>query len=125
MTLSELITQYCNDHGLSVRKFAEKTGLSHAYIHFIIKGRNPKTGRPIQPTIESYNHIADAMGITINELFEKMDDTEITIPTVQPKKNSDVDDFLFALSGEIHDFDEEERRDIMRYAQFIKSKRKD
>ena len=74
MKLSELIKEYRNETKLSQRKFSELCNLSNTYISFIEKEMNPKTGRPLIPTLEQYKKIADGMGISVQQLFEKLDD---------------------------------------------------
>lgn len=79
MTLSDIIRWHCKNEGISFRKFAEKCGLTSGYITMLVKGENPKTHRPLQPTINTYIKIADAMGISVNELFRRMDDAPISV----------------------------------------------
>ena len=80
MTLGEYIMEYCNQHGLSQRQFATQCDLSNGYISMLISGVNPKTGKQIKPAIDSYIKLADGMGITLNELFEAIDDTPVVLP---------------------------------------------
>lgn len=77
MTLSEIINQYIKSHGLTQREFSEKSGLSPSYIVMLKKNLNSKNQKPIRPTIETYNALASAMGMTVDELFEKMDNAPI------------------------------------------------
>ena len=58
---------------MSQREFAKRCNLSNSYISFIENECNPKTGRPMTPTIEQYKKIADGMSITVQELFESLD----------------------------------------------------
>ena len=69
MTVGEVISKYCDMHGISFRQFAEKSGLTSGYVSMLVNNRNPKTGKPPVPKIKTYQQIADAMGITINELL--------------------------------------------------------
>ena len=69
MTVGEVISKYCDTHGISFRQFAEKSGLTSGYVSMLVNNRNPKTGKPPVPKIKTYQQIADAMGITINELL--------------------------------------------------------
>lgn len=73
MKLSAIIYAYRLEHDLSQREFARQCGLSNSYISFIEKEINPKTGRPMVPTLEQYKKIADGMGTTVHSLFEKLD----------------------------------------------------
>ena len=69
MTVGEVISKYCDTHGISFRQFAEKSGLTSGYVSMLVNNRNPKTGKPPVPKIKTYQQIADAMGITMNELL--------------------------------------------------------
>lgn len=73
MKLSELIIDYRTRMEMSQRKFSEKCGLSNTYISFLEKERNPKTGRPLIPTLEQYGKLAAGMDMTVQQLFESLD----------------------------------------------------
>ena len=74
MKLSELIIDYRTRMKISQREFSRKCDLSNTYISFIENEKNPKTGRPVVPTLEQYKKIAHGMGITVQRLFELLDD---------------------------------------------------
>ena len=79
MLLSDLIICYRNRMNMSQRSFAEKCGLSNTYISFIENEHNPKTGKPITPTIEQYAKIARGMDLTLQQLFESIDNAPIVL----------------------------------------------
>ena len=74
MKLSNIITDYRNHEQISQREFARRCGLSNSYISFIENEYNPRTGKPIVPTLEQYQKIASGMGLTVHELFERLDE---------------------------------------------------
>lgn len=74
MKLSDLIRDYRKQMNMSQREFSRKCELSNTYISFIENEKNPKTGRPLIPTLEQYRKIADGMNITVHRLFEMLDD---------------------------------------------------
>lgn len=74
MKLSNIITDYRNQEQISQREFARRCGLSNSYISFIENEYNPRTGKPIVPTLEQYHKIASGMGLTVHELFERLDE---------------------------------------------------
>ena len=78
MTIGEVIKKYCDEHGMSCRKFAIQSGVSSGYVSMLVNNRNPKTDKPIRPTIETYNDFAKTMGISVDELFEMIDDAPVT-----------------------------------------------
>lgn len=74
MKLSNIITDYRNQEQISQREFARRCGLSNSYISFIENEYNPRTKKPIVPTLEQYQKIASGMGLTVHELFERLDE---------------------------------------------------
>ena len=88
MLISEIINDYLNRRVMTQRKFAEKCGISPSYLTQILKGRNPRTGKPPKLSIEIYQTLADAMGMTLDELFGLIDDSPVEL-----KAKSKVDFF--------------------------------
>lgn len=74
MKLSELIRDYRHQMNMSQREFSRKCELSNTYISFLENEKNPKTDRPIVPTLEQYKKLADGMGMSVHHLFELLDD---------------------------------------------------
>lgn len=81
MTLGDLIRQYRDEHGLSMDVFAEKSGISKAYISLLEKNKHPKTGNPITPSIGIIKQAADGMGMDFNKLFAMIDSPVELSPT--------------------------------------------
>ena len=82
MTLGELILQYINEHDLSIRKFAQLSGVSHSYISYLIAGKKPN-GLPLVPTIDKCVQIASAMGMIPKEQAQHI---EITVEVPEMEK---------------------------------------
>lgn len=74
MKLSDLIVRYRESNNISQREFARRCGLSNSLISLIEKGYNPQTGKEISPDLDTYAHLAIAMGISIQTLFERLGD---------------------------------------------------
>ena len=80
MTFGDVILQYRNDHHISQRKFALKSGLSNAYIAMLEMNFNPSTGKPIAPNMNTLKMLAKAMEMDVNTLINMVDpDSPITI----------------------------------------------
>ena len=84
MTLGDLVKDYRTMHDLSQRQFALLCGLSNGYISILEKGLNPKTEKPITPTIPQLCKLAEGMGMTVNDLLEKIDDMPIDLGESAP-----------------------------------------
>ena len=83
MKLSELIIDYRSRMNISQREFSRKCSLSNTYISFLENEKNPKTGKPLIPTLEQYKKLADGMGMTVQHLFELLDDdapVDLSVP---------------------------------------------
>ena len=82
MGLGDYIKSYCEDHGLSMQQFAEKCGVSKAYVSMLVRGRNPSTGKPVSPTLDTLASIASAIGVPTQDLLRE---TQDDIPTFYHK----------------------------------------
>lgn len=74
MKLSAVLTDYRDRLQISQRELARRCGLSNSYISFLENEFNPRTGKPIVPTLEQYQKIAAGMGMTVHQLFEVLDE---------------------------------------------------
>lgn len=79
MRIGEIITKYCDEHGLSFRQFALRCGVTNGYISMLVNGANPKTGKPLHPTVETYSKLAAGMNMSVNDLFNIMDDAPVSL----------------------------------------------
>ena len=70
MTLREYIIDFRHEHGLSQRQFANICGLSNGYIAMIEANENPRTGKPITPSLNSIRKMASAMGLSFRVLAD-------------------------------------------------------
>ena len=73
MRLGEVIHNYRVEKGISMGDFAKLAGVSKAYVSFLEKGINPKTGRDYAPSIKTIRSIAKAMNMDFGELFDMLD----------------------------------------------------
>ena len=79
MHIGEFINQYLSKKNMSQRQFAKDCGLSNGYISMLIKNINPKTGKPLVPSLSALISIAKGMGITVDELIAQTDDINVDI----------------------------------------------
>lgn len=77
MFLGDVIYRYRMEHGrMSMKEFAKRSNLSVAYINQLENNRNPKTNEPIVPSVETFLKVATAMGISLDELMEEVDENQ-------------------------------------------------
>jgi len=74
MKLSTIISDYRSALQISQREFARRCDLSNSYISFLEKDINPKTGKPMVPTLYQYKKLASGMDMTVQQLFELLDE---------------------------------------------------
>jgi len=98
MKLSKIIMDYREKMQISQREFSRRCGLSNSYISFIENEFNPRTKKPIVPTIIQYKKIADCMGISLQELFEMLDgDAPVDISPAITSDLTEEEEQLIAL----------------------------
>ena len=73
MTIGEIVKKYRVDKGMSVREFAEKTGLSSGYISMMENGINPRSNKPMSPTLSSLKKVAAGLDMDLDELLRRID----------------------------------------------------
>lgn len=68
--LGNYLKRYRSVHGLSLRNFAALSGLSHTYIEKLEKGTDPRSGKPVVPTIDTLQSLSKATGKTLLEILQ-------------------------------------------------------
>ena len=89
MTLGDVIKTYRMEHSLSMDEFAKRSGLSKGYISMLEKNRNPKTGKPIIPSILTYQSVAKAMSTSVDILMRTVDKEQLVSLEQSPAPASD------------------------------------
>lgn len=86
-TLGSIIKEYRTTHHLSLRDFSERCGVSHTYISQLEKSVDPRTGKPIEPTLDTVIKIAKALGKSTEEIL-------IELGYIEDKTNKDDSEVL-------------------------------
>ena len=114
MTLGEIIKKYREENDMSQREFAKISGLSNSYISQLEMNVNSKNGQPIKPQLETIKAVADAMHITVDELFSQMDDIMIDISKkTATGESNDLDARIMVLVRQLPDHLKESFLDIL------------
>ena len=82
MQLSEVIKNYREENKLSQREFARICGLSNSLISILEMGTNPQTGKRMDPDLRTYRRLANGMGISVAQLFDKLRGSDAMINTL-------------------------------------------
>lgn len=104
MYLGELIREYRKKHDLSMQAFSDRANLSKAYINQLENNRNPKTGDPIVPSIETFYKVAAAMSIPVDELLNAVDENQPLVINPDPSHSSRSIDQLLMTEQEAIDY---------------------
>ncbi len=83
MRIGEIIQSYLNENKISQRQFAKSCGLSNGYISMLINNTNPKTGKPLVPSLSALMSLSQGLGISLDELLYTADDIEINIAKIK------------------------------------------
>lgn len=82
MKLGEMIKSYRVKTDLTMQEFANKAGLSKGYVSMLEKNQHPQSHRPLTPSLETYQKVASAMSLSLDELISILDGDE-TVSLIQ------------------------------------------
>ena len=131
MKIGEWLKAYREQHGLSMRAMADLCGFSKAYINILEKGVNPKTGKPISPTMQAFEKIARATKTDIDTLFKILDsDQPVTLQkqkeysdTFKRPAYDDLSKFLdkteIIFDGDTYSLDDDDRQKLRNALEFV------
>ena len=108
MRIGEYIDKYLQANNMSQRQFAKKCNLSNGYISMLINNTNPKTGKPLVPSLTALLSISKGMGISLDELINQTDDIDVDI----------------SFTKNISSFDREKEIDLSRFPNIMPIKTK-
>lgn len=90
MTIGDIIKKYREEHGITMAEFAEKSGISKGYLSMLERNENPRTKKPISPSLEKVKQAVDFMGMDLNEVIAITEDQLISLsPSSDNLKKSD------------------------------------
>lgn len=72
MTLGDYILNYRKTHDMSMADFAKLSGISKAYVSILEKNKQPATGKPVEPTVQTIRMVAEATGADFGWLFSQL-----------------------------------------------------
>lgn len=109
MKVGEWLKLYREQHNLSMQALADLCGFSKAYINVLEKGVNPKTGKPISPTMQTFEKIARGTKTDVDTLLKILDgDQPITVNA--------------PASDDLPDLTQKDEREIMHMMDEMKEK---
>lgn len=115
MTFAEMIKAFRESSDMSMEDFARLSGLTKAYISRIERGTDPRTGNPVNPSMETIENCAKAMGIRPSELVRTIEGE--AAPVTFPYKKE--------LEQEAAAMDEAQLKRLLAYARFLQKEAAD
>lgn len=100
--LGDLIKEYRTTHKMSMDVFAKMSGISKAYISMLENDRNPKTGKPIEPSLEIYIAVAKATGKTLEDIMIEAGNEAMVRLGKKASLDTDKIDHLISSLPELH-----------------------
>ncbi len=80
MTLGDLIKEYREQHNISMDEFSKVSNLSKGYISMLENNTNPRSNKPIAPTLPTIKKISMAMNADVDSVLKLLDsDQEISL----------------------------------------------
>lgn len=123
MFLGDLIKKYRTENKMSQRDFAKLCNLSHTYIAALEKNIDNRTGKPIAPTLDTVKYVSKAMNMSIEDILRLLEDNqEFNLKKEAPKFNNFRHDSNNQINTE--GLNEEDIKEVNRFVEFIKNKRK-
>ena len=79
MKLGEIIRGYRLRNHMSMGDFAKASGISKPYISMLEADKNSNGGKPIAPSVETLQKVANTVGIPLDKLLRQLGDEEIDL----------------------------------------------
>lgn len=117
MTLGQMIRAYRSDNKKTLKEFSEKAGISIAYVSLLELGRQTH-GKKVVPSLSVYAGCASAMGMTLDELLEQLDDEEI-VALIPNKLDRIRHDRLTELQLICDQLPQSAQDDVLEYAKWM------
>ena len=101
--LSDILKQFRQESGLSLREFSEILGISHAYLNKLEKGEDVRTGKPITPTIETLVKISEGLNIPTKKFMNMCGYFKSSPSACEPYQGEDIniDDEFSSIIAQI------------------------
>ena len=99
MHLGEIIKEFRAANKLSMAKFAEMANVSKAYISVLERNKRPDTEKPVIPSIPVIKNVAEAMGMSFDDLFNMLEDNQV-VSVVDDSVINKISNIVYKLSND-------------------------
>lgn len=108
MKLGAKIKHYRTERKLTMQQLGDLVGKTKGYISILEKGVNPKTKKPLEPSLEAIQSIAKALGVDLDELISGTEDV-IKLPKI-------TNDTIEKITTTVQQLNEENQSKTYKYA---------
>lgn len=91
MTLGDVIREFRELNDLSLEEFGKMANLSKSYISMLENNKDPR-GNPINPSLETIDKVASAIGVDLDDLVGKIDQDVVVNRKKTPLSDFDSSD---------------------------------
>ncbi len=91
MTLGDVIREFRELNNLSLEEFGKMANLSKSYISMLENNKDPR-GNPINPSLETIDKVASAIGVDLDHLVGKIDQDVVVNRKKTPLSDFDSSD---------------------------------
>lgn len=99
MHLGEIIKEFRAANKLSMAKFAEMANVSKAYISVLERNKRPDTEKTVIPSIPVIKNVAEAMGMSFDDLFNMLEDNQV-VSVVDDSVVNKISNIVYKLSND-------------------------
>lgn len=114
--LQQLLRQFREDHDLSQRQFASLCGLSNGYISMLEKGINPNTQKPLVPSLQNFQKLANGMDMSFGDFLSRISDISLDDVLMSSAScdaiNEQIQEALSALN-------QTQKKQVLAYVHFL------
>lgn len=118
--LGQFIREKRENLGMSLREFGRICNISHTTIDCIEKGYDPRTGKDVNITNNTFGKLSEALKVPVAKLVELSQGVE-NAPTPEGERDITFDDFTYAFYEESKDLPDEKKKMLLDMARFMKA----
>lgn len=118
--LGQFIREKRESLGMSLREFGRICNISHTTIDCIEKGYDPRTGKDVNITNNTFGKLSEALKVPVAKLVELSQGVE-NAPTPEGERDITFDDFTYAFYEESKDLPDEKKKMLLDMARFMKA----
>lgn len=114
--LQQFLRQFREEHDLSQRQFASLCGLSNGYISMLEKGINPNTQKPLIPSLQNFQKLANGMDMSLASFLSRISDVSLDDILKTPESSDILDE---QIQEALSPLNQNQKKQILAYVRFL------